>query len=147
MDPLADHLRGSVDQADDTKAVRVKPGVIGQGRAEVADANDDHWPVVGRTDDSADLEPQVLHVVADPASAVRTQIRQILAELGCVHARGLGKRTAADGVDLLICQLVERSKVNRKPSNSGIWNSLEGDHRSPMLTCRRPRRRVSRESL
>src|SRR4029453_13596880 len=116
MDPLANQFRGGVDQADHTKAVRVEPGVVGQSRAEVAEANDDHWPIVSRADNSADLELQVLHAVADPASAVRTQKQQILAKLGGVHTRG-------------------------------TWICLESGGRSPMLTRRRARRRVSREGL
>ena len=92
---------------------------------------------MSRAHHAADLEPQVLHVVADAAGAVRAQIGEILAELGRVDPGGLGERTAADGVDLLLGQLVECAKVNRQSRNSGVRNSLEGGYRSPMLTCRR----------
>ena len=110
-------------------------GVVGQRSAEIAEAHDDHRPVVSGADDAADLKPQVLHVVADPAGAVGAQVRQVLAELSRVHARRLSEGTAADGVDLLLGQLVECSKVDRQPGDGRVRDSLERGDCSPMLTA------------
>ena len=96
---------GSIKR-DDAEAAGVEAGVVGQRRAEVAEADDDHRPVVGRPDLAADLEPQVLDVVADTAGAVRAEVGEVLAELGRVDPGRLGQRAAADRVDAALGELV-----------------------------------------
>ena len=86
-------------RADDPEPAGGEAGVVGQRGAQVAEPDDDHRPVVGRADLTADLEAQVLHVVADAAGAVRAEVGQVLAQLGRTHPGRLGERAAADGVD------------------------------------------------
>ena len=108
MDPLADQLRGRIDQPDHPEAAAVEAAVVGQRGAQVAQPDDDHRPVVGRAHLAADLAEQVLHVVADPPGAVRAEMGQVLAQLGGVDPGRLGERATAHGVDLLLSRAAAR---------------------------------------
>ena len=63
VNQLADQVRCRIDQADDAEAAGVEAGIVGQCGAEIAQPDDDHRPVVGRSDRTADLQPEVADVV------------------------------------------------------------------------------------
>src|SRR5207344_3299553 len=82
--PLTHPSRVDVEQRHDTEAARSKARVPGQRMTEVSNADDDDRPVLRQPYLACDLEAKVLDVVAHATSAVRTEIRQVLSQLGRV---------------------------------------------------------------
>ena len=74
-------LAGRVEQRDDVEAVRAETGVVGQGHAEVAGAEDDDLDRAVEAEDLAQVALEILDVVADAANAELAEVGQILADL------------------------------------------------------------------
>ena len=85
-DDLLVPVRVRVEQRHDPEPAAAEPGVVGERLAEVADADDDHGPVLGHADLAGDLVAQVVDVVPDAAGAVAAEVGEVLAELGAVDA-------------------------------------------------------------
>src|SRR5919106_5273443 len=83
----ADHTLVDVEQRRDAKPSFREAPIRGQRAAQVPNANKCGRPILSETELAGDLIEQVLNVVADAASAVRTQVGQILAYLGGIDSR------------------------------------------------------------
>ena len=117
---LADLLGVGVDDGDDPVAAGAEAPVVGEGVAEVPDADDGDGPVVGEAQLARDLVEQVVDVVADAAGAVGAEVREVLADLGRVDARQLGQPLRRDRADLLV-----------GASRAGPGSRAGGGRRSP----------------
>ena len=88
----ADLARVDVDDAADGEATVAEPAVAGERLAEVCRrptmTTSQSWV---RPELALDLEHQELDVVADAAGAVAAEVREVLADLGGVHATELGE--------------------------------------------------------
>src|SRR5699024_2773270 len=117
----ADDAGRDVHQGDDPEtATGAEVGAAGQRGAQAADADEHHRPVSGGTDLGADLEPQEFHVVTDPADPVRTEVRQVLAQLGGVDPGRLGELTGADGGHTAGGVVVEGAQVTGQPGDGRL---------------------------
>src|SRR5690606_20419137 len=81
---------GDVDHADDAEAALVEAAVAGERLSEVAGADDDDRPVVVEAELAANLVHQVGDLVAHATGAVATEVREVFADLGGVHAGQFG---------------------------------------------------------
>ena len=106
-----------------------KPRVVGEGLAQVADADDDDRPVVGEAELAAHLEQQVLDVVADAPGAVGAEVGEVLAHLGGVDAGQLGQPLGRDRGRPVVGHLEQAAQVDGQPGDRGL-----GDLRA----CRLP---------
>ena len=110
----ADLVVGRVDERGDHEAPLPEPRVVGERMTEVAHADDDAGPVVGEPELAADVEEQVLDVVADAPGPVAAEVRQVLAHLGGVDPGHLGQPLRRDRRQLGVGDLLERPQVHRK---------------------------------
>ena len=78
-DDLAVPLGVGVEEGHHPEAAAAEAREVGEGMAEVADADDDHGPVLGHADLAGDLVAQVVDVVADTAGAVGAEVGEVLA--------------------------------------------------------------------
>ena len=122
---LAHELVVGVDERHDPKAAGAETTVVGQGAAEVSDSDDRDRPVAGEAELPGDLVEEVVDVVADAARAVGAEVREVLADLGRVHAGQLGQALRRDGRDLVLGGLeqgpvVERAAGRPSPRGSGV---------------------------
>ena len=123
---VPDHLRRDlsahdkwicVEEGGDAEAPRGEAAVVGQRMAQVAGADDDDGPVLGEPELPRDLVHQVLNVIPDTAGSVRSQVRQVLAQLRRVHPCSGRELLARHGGNAAISQRIQCSKVNRQPVN------------------------------
>ena len=80
----ADERGVGVDEGADREAAGHEPAVVGQGVAQVTEADDHDGPVLAQPELAGDLVDEVVDVVADPAGAVGAQVGEVLAQLGGV---------------------------------------------------------------
>ena len=120
-----------VEQRHDAEAAAAEAGVVGEGVAEVADADDDDRPVLGHADLAGDLVAQVVDVVADPAGAVAAEVGEVLAELGAVDAGGLGEVLAGARGDAGVGERDQGPQVDGQPGDRGLGNVPGGLAGSP----------------
>ena len=121
-----------VDDADHAEAALVEPAIAGKGLAEVAGAHDHDRPVVVEPQFAADLVHEVGHFVADPAHAVAPEVRQVLADLGGVHAGQIGEPLRRDVVDPVVGLLDQDLEVDGQPRHGGFRDAASaGWHRVP----------------
>jgi hypothetical protein len=122
-DLRADARRVGVDESGDADAAGREAAVGGQGRAEVADADDDDVPVLGLAQLAGDLVAQVLDVVAHAPRAIGAEVGQVLAELGRVDARRRGELVRRAHVDALVGERRQRTQVHGKSGHGGIGDA------------------------
>ena len=120
--PIAvpDERRIGVDQRLDAKPARTEATVVGERTAEVADPDDGDRPVAGEAELAGDLVQEVLDVVADAPGAVGAEVREVLADLGRVHAGQLGQALRRDGRDLALAGLEEGPVVERQAGDGRL---------------------------
>ncbi len=80
-----------IEDADHGEATVGEPGEGRERRSQVARTDDHAGPVVVQVELAADLDEQVLDVVADPTGAVGAEVRQVLAHLRSVHTGEVGE--------------------------------------------------------
>ena len=80
----------------------------------------DDRPVPGEAELAADLVQQVLDVVADAPGAVGAEVREVLADLGRVHAGQLGQPLRRDRGDLVLGGLEQGPVVQRQPGDGRL---------------------------
>src|SRR5262249_6387314 len=78
---LPDLGREGVEQRANLEAFLSEPGVVRQGKAEVACADDRHPQLAIEPEDLAEVPFEVANVVTDAADAELAEIRQILPDL------------------------------------------------------------------
>src|SRR5512146_94752 len=113
----ADQGRVGVEYRLDAEPPGQEPAVVGKGPAEVTGADDHHGPALSQSQRPRHLVHQVLDVVTDPSDAVRTEVTQVLAELGGVDARHPRELVARDGAHPALTERVERTQVDREPGH------------------------------
>ncbi len=119
-DQLLVALGVGVEQGHHAEPAAAEAGVVGQRVAEVADADDDHRPVLGHADLAGDLVAQVVDVVADSAGAVGAEVGEVLAQLGAVDA-GCGREVLAGaGGDAWSASATQRAKVDGQTRDGGL---------------------------
>jgi hypothetical protein len=101
-----------IEQRHDAEAAAAEAGVVGEGVAEVADADDDDRPVLRHPDLAGDLVAEVLHVVADAAGAVAAEVGEVLAKLGGVDAGGGRELLGGAGLDALLSEGDEGAEID-----------------------------------
>ena len=134
-DHLAGALRGGVDQRRDAEAAAGEAAVVGQRVPEVADADDDDRPVLGQPQLAGDLVHEVADVVADAAGAVRAQVRQVLAQLGRVDARGLGELLGGHRRGAVLVEGDQGAVVEREPGDGGLGDSAPAHVRARLAAA------------
>ena len=90
---------GAVEHRDDLEAFAAEARVVGQRQAEVAGAEHRHPQLAVEAEDLAQVQLQILDVVADAAHAELAEVGQVLADLGGVQVELLGQRLRRDGLD------------------------------------------------
>jgi hypothetical protein len=94
--------------------------VVRQGTAEVTGTDDHHGPVLRQPQSPRDLINKVLDVVTDTSDPIRTEVAQVLAELGRIDAGRRREFVAGDGGHASVRQRVEGAKVDREPGHGGF---------------------------
>ncbi len=131
-DFLAALRRVSVEQCGDSEAAGAEPTVCSQRASKVADTDNDDRPVLREAELAADLVEQVLDVVADSPRSVRTQIAEILANLGRVHRCqfGEGHRRHVGPLgpkEFNECPVIQRKTSHRRVRDAFVW-AAHGSH-------------------
>jgi hypothetical protein len=119
-DPLP-HLCGiGVDQRDRLEPPLGEPPVVRQGVPQVPDPRDHDRPVLGEPELAPNLVDQVGDVVPHTARPVRTQVRQVLADLGGVDAGRLGERLGRDRDRPRFGHLEQHAEIDRQAAHGGL---------------------------
>ena len=130
---LAHEVVVGVDERHDPKAAGAETTVVGEGAAQVSDSDDRDRPVAGEAELPGDLVEEVVDVVADAPRAVRPEVREVLADLGRVHAGQLGQPLRRD-----------RRRPRARRPRAGPGSRAAGGRRSPrgsgVVQCRPLRR-------
>jgi hypothetical protein len=129
----ADLGRVDVVERDDREPALAEPAMAGEGPAQVAEPDDGDAGGRRETEASGDLEPEIPDVVADPAGAVGTEIRQVLADLRCVEAGQIGELVRRDGRDVGVVEIAEHTEVHRQAADGRIGDPALGAH--PVLVA------------
>ena len=96
-DLLAHHVGVDVEERGDLAAAGGEAGRVGQGAAQVSDADDGHRPVGVDAEGPVDLRDQEPGFVARTPGAERAEERQVLAHLGRVDPGQRGQLLGGDG--------------------------------------------------
>jgi hypothetical protein len=115
VDQLAHLGRVGVEQGDDLEAAAGEAVVAGQRVPEVTDADQADRATLVEAQHVLDLLDQQGDVIADPAGAVRAQVREILAQLGRVDPGRGREALAGDRVGTALAEVVQRAKVLGQP--------------------------------
>jgi hypothetical protein len=126
VDLLADLRLVGVEQRDDLEPAAGEPVVPGEGVTEITDANQADGPPLVEAENVLDLLDQQGDVVADPASAVRPEVREVLAKFRRVDPGGRGETLAGDRVGAALGEVVQCAKVFGQPGDRRLREIREG---------------------
>src|ERR687894_589639 len=139
-DPPADPLGGGVEEPDEPEPAAAEAGVVGQGRAQVADPDQHAGASLLDTEDPGDAVPQRGHLVARPADPAGAQVREVLAQPGRVDTRRRGELTRGHVAAPAVGQTREHAQVHGQPGDGGLRDPGPGWGHGPLLAgARRPR--------
>src|SRR5581483_9836084 len=114
VDVLSDPAGVGVEECRDAEAAAGEAGVIRQRVPEVTHADERYRPARGEPEDVLDLADQRAYVVAHTAGAIRTQVREVLAQLGRIHPGSVGERLAGNGVVTRVGEVMQSRQILRQ---------------------------------
>src|SRR5690606_35137279 len=90
----------------------LEPAVGEQGQAEVADAYQNNRLQRSGAEQIRNHDAELLDIVAEPAGSELAKIGEILAQLGGLHARGLGEGFAGNSANFICLQALQAAEVD-----------------------------------
>jgi len=101
-----------VEGGDDFKAFLFEAFVGEEGKAEVADADEDDGLEAGGAEEVGDHRAELLDVVSEAAGAELAEVGEVFAELGGFDAGGLGEGFAGHGANVVGLEALEAAQIN-----------------------------------
>lgn len=127
-------LRVLIEGGSDFETFLVESAVMQQGGPEIPDADEDDWLQPGGAEHLIDLAGKHFHIVAEPAGAEISKIREVLAELRGFDPGSPGKGFGGDRLDAIFPQPLQAALIDGKPVNGFAGNIDSVRHGNGRLT-------------